>query len=174
MNGNITRQFGLRYEGILSLFEFLGGNLDDFGPSSPRISCLRSSAYSFTRLLMNLNSNFVKVKWELHHLLKNSLPEFPFSFFLSKHTYLYIFLFNIGIFYLPKNHLDPVREECPGAVWAGDQLLHVRLPDGAEAVAQTLLLWNRKVSIEEKINILMNGGTECEHTDCVLWEQDLT
>ena len=115
LNGNITRQFGLRYEGILSLFEFLRGNLDDFGPSSPRISCLRSSAYSFTRLLMDLNSNFVKVKWELHHLLKNSLPEFPFSFFLSKHTYMF-FLFNKGIFYLPKNHLNPVREECPGAV----------------------------------------------------------
>ena len=36
--------------------------------------------------------------------------------------------------------LDPVREEGAGAVGAGEQLLHVLLPDQAEAVPQALLL----------------------------------
>ena len=43
--------------------------------------------------------------------------------------------------YLSISDLDPVWEECPGAEGAGDQLLHVRLPDGAEAVTKALLLW---------------------------------
>ena len=107
MNGNITRQFGLRYEGIFSLFEFLGGNLDDLGPSRSSLCCLWSSADSFTGLLMDLN-------------IQNNR-----AFFLD---------------YLSISDLDPVWEECPGAERTGDQLLHVCLPDGAEAVAQTFLL----------------------------------
>ena len=41
--------------------------------------------------------------------------------------------------------LDPVREESAGAVSAGEQLLHVLLPDQAEAVPQALLLCNNTV-----------------------------
>ena len=111
LNGNITRQFGLRYEGIFSLFEFLGGNLDDLRPSRSSLGCLWSSADSFTGLLMDLN-------------IQNNR-----AFFLD---------------YLSISDLDPVWEECPGAERTGDQLLHVCLPDGAEAVAQTFLLWNRE------------------------------
>ena len=107
LNGNITRQFGLRYEGIFSLFEFLRGNLDDLGPSRSCLCCLRSSADSFTGLLVDLNIHSNR------------------AFYLE---------------YLSISDLDPVWEECPGAERAGDQLLHVSLPDGAEAVAQTFLL----------------------------------
>ena len=64
------------------------------------------------------------------------------------------YIFNIPILYTknvktadnlpnPDNtatDLDPVREESAGAVSAGEQLLHVLLPDQAEAVPQALLL----------------------------------
>ena len=41
--------------------------------------------------------------------------------------------------------LYPVREESAGAVSAGEELLHVLLPDQAEAVPQALLLCNNTV-----------------------------
>ena len=64
-------------------------------------------------------------------------------------TFLIVSLINM-------TDLDPVREEGAGTVGAGEQLLHVLLPDQAEAVPQALLLWvvRRLVTLVRLLRLL--------------------